>query len=137
MASSSSSWASEVTFEAFCAFLEKTAKDPNKKGKMAKLELFMRDVRAVHASRSRQTQDSLYPLMRLLLSPIDRERGAYGIKETVLARIYIDLLKLGPTSADAKKLKDFRAPKAASASAGDFAAILYDVIRDRHYADSK
>ena len=130
-------WASQVTFEAFCAFLEKTAKDTNKKGKLAKLELFMRNVRDVHAEHSKGDQDSLFPLMRLLLSPIDRERGAYGIKETVLARIYIDLLKLGPTSADAKKLRDFRAPKAASATAGDFAAILYDVIRDRHYADSK
>ena len=52
--------------------------------------------------------------------------------------MYVDLLKLGPTSADAAKLKNYRAPKgggggssSSSKDAGDFAAVLYSVLKDR------
>jgi len=69
----------------------------------------------------------------MLLFQLDKERGAYGVKETLLAKVYVDLLKLGATSADAEKLKKFRAPKTSSADAGDFAAVLYSVIKDRCY----
>ncbi len=47
----------------------------------------------------------------------------------------MDLLKLGPASADALKLKNYRAPKNSSTSsrgdAGDFGAVLYSVIKNR------
>lgn len=53
------------------------------------------------------------------------------------AQVYVDLLKLGPTSADALKLKNYRAPKSSVSSsggrgdAGDFGSVLFSVIRDR------
>ena len=61
---------------------------------------------------------SLYPVLRLLLPYLDRDRGAYGIKESVLADLYIDFLQLGKKSYDAQKLKNFRTPKNNSASQG-------------------
>jgi hypothetical protein len=51
-------------------------------------------------------------------------------------RLFIDLLKLGRQSADALKLRNFRAPSSASAAsgeAGDFAAVLFSVVKDRAY----
>ena len=76
-------------------------------------------------------------MLRLLLPYLDRDRGAYGIKESVLADLYIDFLQLGKKSYDAQKLKNFRTPKNNSANQGDFAETLHSVIRDRSYGDSK
>ena len=47
---------------------------------------------------------SLYPVLRLLLPYLDRDRGAYGIKESVLADLYVDFLQLGKKSYDAQKV---------------------------------
>lgn len=47
------------------------------------------------------------------------------------------MLKLGPSSADAMKLKNYRAPKGSTSSsgsrgdAGDFGAVLFSVVKDR------
>ncbi|CAB4058000.1 LIG4 [Lepeophtheirus salmonis] len=54
---------------------------------------------------------SLFPIVRLLLPNLDRERKSFGIKETVLAKLYIDMLSLGSDSKDAIKLKTYRVPK--------------------------
>ena len=80
-------------------------------------------------------EDSLFPVMRLFLPQLDRERGSYGIKETLLARLFIDLLKIGANSIDAKKLKDYKAPKSTSIATdiNDFASVLYEVLKDRGY----
>ena len=58
-------------------------------------------------------------------------------------RLFIDLLKLGPNSSDALKLKNYRAPTShgattsSSRDAGDFAAVLYTVVKDRSYEGEK
>ena len=56
----------------------------------------------------------LYPVTRLMLPQLDRDRGSYGVKETMLAKLFVDMLKLGPNSADATRLKNYRAPTAGS-----------------------
>ncbi len=140
-ASSSSPWDDRVTFGACCDFFEKVSAQHERatKGKrQAMLASFLRDCRKVQTDYGGR-KSSLFPIMRLLLPYLDKERGAYGIKESVLADLYIDFLRLGKNSSDAQKLKNFRAPKrtGANADAGDFAATLHTVIRDRHYGDSK
>ena len=52
--------------------------------------------------------DSFFPVLRLLLPQLDRERGAYGIKEHNLAKIYIRILGLPKEGHDALKLLNFR-----------------------------
>ena len=48
---------------------------------------------------------SLYPMLRLLLPQDDSERGRYGLKQTLLAKTYIDALNLNKeTSIDAQRL---------------------------------
>lgn len=46
--------------------------------------------------------------MRLLLPVIDKKRGAYGVKEAALAKLYIKILCLAKDSPDAQKLVNFR-----------------------------
>ena len=74
---------------------------------------------------------SLYPIIRLMLPFQDKARGSYRMKESVLADVYIDFLQLGKTSKDALRLKNYRAPKLNDKEvAGDFASELYEVVRD-------
>ena len=51
--------------------------------------------------------------MRLLIPQVDKARPAYGLKETALAKQYIDILNIARESRDAKKLLNYRAPTAA------------------------
>jgi len=51
--------------------------------------------------------------MRLLVPQVDKSRPAYGLKETALAKQYIDILNIAKDSRDAKKLLNYRAPTAA------------------------
>ena len=51
-----------------------------------------------------------------------------------VARLFIDLLKIGTDGKDAQKLKNYKAPKSASNTAlNDFASVLYEVLKDRCY----
>lgn len=52
--------------------------------------------------------DSFFPVLRLLIPQLDRERGAYGVKEHTLAKIYIQILSLPKDGGDAKKLLEYR-----------------------------
>ena len=69
--------------------------------------------------------------MRLLLPQLDIERGGYGVKEKKMAELYIKAIPLHPTSADAKKLKNFKKPRFAGPDAGDFTKCLFAVLRRR------
>ena len=120
-------WTYKLTFKEFCDFCEVTVKEPKKVVRQRHLERFLA------SCRSRPGQESLFPLLRLLLPHLDRDRGSYRIKETLLASLYVTFLQLGPTSVDALKLKNFRAPKNNPSDAGDFAAVLHTVMRDRGY----
>ena len=51
--------------------------------------------------------------MRLLLPQVDNGRPAYGMKETALAKHYIEVLNIAKTSMDAQKLLHYRAPTTA------------------------
>lgn len=51
--------------------------------------------------------------MRLLLPQLDKGRPAYGMKETVLAKYYIEILNIAKESLDAKKLLNYRVPTSA------------------------
>ena len=123
-------WSTKLSFKEFSDFCEKIVSNPNKKSKFRLLNKFLASCRSKIPPSSDQT---LYPVIRMLLPLLDKARGAYRIKETVLASLYTDFLQLGQNSADALKLKNFRAPKNNPGEAGDFAAVLYTVMKQRSY----
>ena len=57
--------------------------------------------------------DTFYAIMRLLIPQVDNGRPAYGMKETALAKNYIEILNIAKTSMDAQKLLHYRAPTTA------------------------
>ncbi|CAA21085.3 DNA repair ligase Lig4 [Schizosaccharomyces pombe] len=73
----------------------------------------------------------LYPLLRLMLPDLDRERGSYGFKEFGLGKLFIRAMHLSPTSEDAKSLKNWRGSE--SKHTGDFSTMLQDILQRRAY----
>lgn len=79
----------------------------------------------------------MYPLLRLLLPQLDRER-TYNLKEKKIAKIYIDVLGMVSESRDAQKLEHFNDPTVVQSKAvGDFAAVLYDILIYRSLVGNK
>eukprot|EP00697_Spironema_sp_BW2_P013154 gnl/Spiro4/3110_TR1510_c0_g1_i1.p1 gnl/Spiro4/3110_TR1510_c0_g1~~gnl/Spiro4/3110_TR1510_c0_g1_i1.p1 ORF type:complete len:957 (-),score=239.75 gnl/Spiro4/3110_TR1510_c0_g1_i1:47-2917(-) len=79
--------------------------------------------------------DDYFPLMRLLLPELDKERQSYALKESTLAKMYVKILSL--PDADADRLTKWRLPSSArrmgghAANAGDFPVILEQVLENR------
>jgi len=74
----------------------------------------------------------LYPLLRLLLPGIDHERGAYGLKESNLAKLYGEMLALPEAQRQRLlKWKDPALQDGYKCAAGDFASVLYSVVESR------
>lgn len=74
----------------------------------------------------------LYPLLRLLLPGIDHERGAYGLKESNLAKTYGEMLALPEVQRQRLlRWKDPALQEGYKCAAGDFASVLYSVVESR------
>jgi hypothetical protein len=70
-------WSSQVTFKEFCDFLQHLVRTKVKANKLNLVKKFLGHWRArLPPGQS----SSLFPLMRLLLPQLDKERGAYNIK---------------------------------------------------------
>lgn len=71
--------------------------------------------------------------IRLILPSLDRERGSYGLKESVLALSLLDALAISRDSEDAKKLINWRkgGTKIAGNFAGNFSSIAAEVLQRR------
>lgn len=126
--------ASKVHFAELCGLLEKISKTQGNDKKKRTLKDFIDQWRQSHKAlhgEKKDTIDSFYPAMRLLLPHLEKERVAYGIKENTLAKLLIEVLCLGKDSPDALRLLHYKAPKTARADAGDFASVAYFVLQNR------
>lgn len=132
--SSTGTVASQVKFSELCGLLEKIQKTQGNDKKKKVLKEFFDKWREFHLQiyqDDKDTVDSVYPAMRLLLPHLDKERIAYGIKEHTYAKLLIEVLCLGKDSPDANLLLHFKAPKTARAEAGDFASVAQRVLKNR------
>jgi len=120
-----------------CGFFQEVSEEPVKQKKVKSVSKFLAACRAeISKTDGGGDPGDLYPVTRLMLPQLDRDRGSYGVKETMLAKLFVDMLKLGPNSADATRLKNYRAPTAGTGGGsghGDFGTVLYSVIKDRSY----
>ncbi|KAH9805708.1 DNA ligase 4 [Citrus sinensis] len=71
-----------------------------------------------------------FSALRLILPSLDRERGSYGLKESVLANCLIDALGMSKDSADAVRLINWRKGGAAP-NAGNFPMVAAEVLQRR------
>lgn len=73
-----------------------------------------------------------FAAIRLILPSLDRERGTYGLKESVLATCLVDALGMSRDSEDAVRLINWRKAGAkAGANAGNFALVAAEVLQRR------
>ncbi|CAI0555826.1 unnamed protein product [Linum tenue] len=73
-----------------------------------------------------------FTAVRLILPGLDRERGSYGLKESVLANCLIDALGMSRDSPDALRLINWRKGGAKTgANAGNFALVATEVLQRR------
>ncbi|KAH9886097.1 ATP-dependent DNA ligase [Xylariomycetidae sp. FL2044] len=82
--------------------------------------------------RSEVGQD-FYPALRLILPTADRDRGVYGLKESVIGKLLVKLMSIDRYSKDADIILNWKKPVEAGAgvSAGDFAGRCYHVLSKR------
>ncbi|XP_030057178.1 DNA ligase 4 isoform X2 [Microcaecilia unicolor] len=126
--------ASQVPFADLCRTLEKIQRSKSRQDKVKHFKDFVDAWRKYHDALHKEnvsTVDSFYPAMRLILPHLERERLAYGIKETMLAKLYIEVLGLPKDGKDALKLLNYRAPTGSHGGVGDFAMIAYFVLKQR------
>ncbi|XP_019385218.1 PREDICTED: DNA ligase 4 isoform X2 [Crocodylus porosus] len=132
--SSKQTVASQVPFADLCSTLERMQKCKSRPEKTKYFKDFLDSWRKFHGAlhkKEKNVTDSFYPAMRLILPQLERERMAYGIKETMLAKLYIELLNLPKEGKDALKLLNYRTPAGSRGDAGDFAMIAYFVLKPR------
>ena len=126
---------SKVPFSDVCTMFERISSSDGKERKRKIFGLLLNTWRSQHSKlyfdNDWGKKDSFYPLMRLCLPHLDRKRAAYGMKETVLAKYYIEVMGIARTGADALKLLNYRAPTSGKIQAGDFAAVAYFVLKNR------
>ncbi|XP_057191065.1 DNA ligase 4-like [Triplophysa rosa] len=133
-ATTQTSVAAQVPFINLCTVLEKIQKTKLRPDKSMILKDFIDSWRKFHAALHKDntsTTDSFYPAMRLIVPPFERERMAYGIKENMLAKLYIEVLGLPKNGPEANKLLNYRAPTTSQGETGDFALTAYFVLKNR------
>ncbi|KAJ5945809.1 Nucleic acid-binding OB-fold [Penicillium verhagenii] len=92
------------------------------------------DVIARFISRWRkEVGDDIYPAFRLILPDKDRDRPMYGIKEKVIGKMLVKIMKITKESEDGYNLLNWKLPgqSAATRMAGDFAGRCHDVLSKR------
>lgn len=73
-----------------------------------------------------------FSAIRLILPGLDRERGSYGLKESVLATCLVDAIGMSRESEDALRLFNWRkAGPRAGVNAGNFALVAAEVLQRR------
>lgn len=76
-----------------------------------------------------------YPILRLILPHLDRDRQTYALKESKLAKAFIQILAIAKDSADALRMVNWRQPQRNAVTGkhegGDFAEAVYNSLKSR------
>ena len=84
----------------------------------------------MHSKRYFFQNSTFFPILRLILTTCERERGPYNLKETKLGNLLVTVLSLNKQSADAQKLLYFRSVNN-SFQDSDFAGVVYMILKNR------
>ena len=73
-----------------------------------------------------------FPAFRLIIPDKDRERGVYGLKEKIIAKLLIKVMKIDRNSEDGYSLMNWKQPgQNTSKMAGDFAGRCHEALAKR------
>lgn len=83
----------------------------------------------------RDVGNDFYPAMRLILPDKDKDRAMYGLKEKILAKHIIKILKIDKNSEDGYNLLNWKQPglNIAAKKAGDFPGRVHQVLAKRPF----
>ncbi|XP_076233598.1 DNA ligase 4 isoform X2 [Calliopsis andreniformis] len=130
--------ASKIEFKRLCKVLEEVTKVQGEK-KTEILRKFIQACRNISQKIKTELPDadvSLFPILRLILPHLERERGPSNLKEKSLANLYVRVFCLGKNSKDAINLVQYKTPIAKKIAGSDFAAKAYSILQNRLPRDS-
>ncbi|XP_022037760.1 DNA ligase 4 [Helianthus annuus] len=113
----------ETKFSVMCSLFNWIQKSKSSKQKRSKFRKFL----DTYCKPS-----DYFAAVRLILPNLDRERGSYGLKESVLATCIIDALGMSRESADAVRLINWRKGGAKTGvNVGNFSLVASEVLQRR------
>eukprot|EP00004_Rigifila_ramosa_P018801 TRINITY_DN4719_c0_g1_i1.p1 TRINITY_DN4719_c0_g1~~TRINITY_DN4719_c0_g1_i1.p1 ORF type:complete len:896 (-),score=182.09 TRINITY_DN4719_c0_g1_i1:269-2956(-) len=115
--------ASKVRFETLCRLLQRVSDAP---GAIAKTRLLTEFYERVYRT------DDTHPVMRLVVPELDRDRVTYGLKQSSIAKSYLEVLSIDAGSTNGKILLNWKNPTIVGprTAAGDFAAVVQSVLEN-------
>ena len=125
--------ADKIEFKKLCDIVERVAKAPAAK-KADILKRFIHQCRLDGRKLKTEFPDAdvtLFPVLRLILPCLERERGPSNLKEKSLANLYVRVFCLGKGSKDAIKLVQYKIPSAKKIAGCDFAEKAYWILKNR------
>ena len=77
--------------------------------------------------------NDFYPALRLIVPEKDRDRAMYGLKEAMIGKLLVKIMRISKDSDDAYNILHWKMPgrKSSAALAGDFAGRCHEVISKR------
>ena len=106
-----------VPFLLFAKLCEKVSESPKREKKFILLNSFLEEwhnsYKKSYPTNPQPPPETFFPFMRLFLPEADRDRPVYGIKETVLARLFIQELGLSKGSDASETLLHWKKHKPA------------------------
>ncbi|PZC75552.1 hypothetical protein B5X24_HaOG205982 [Helicoverpa armigera] len=122
--------ANEIKFEKLCNLLEQLHKRKKQRQEQDKiLGTFINEFKMTASQIVGQKNPSIFPILRLLLPKLDRERNAYNLKENKLGVLLVKVLSLSKQSRDAQKLLNYRS--VSNSTDSDFAGVAFFVFKSR------
>ncbi|GAM24471.1 hypothetical protein SAMD00019534_076460 [Acytostelium subglobosum LB1] len=110
----------KVPFSVFCELMERISKITKHSEKKKQLSIFFNNYK----------DENFFPLLRLLLPHLDKDRQVYGLKEKTLAKIYVDILGIAGSSIDATRLVNWK-KSTSNEVGGDFGTAVYLSLKNR------
>lgn len=81
----------------------------------------------------KEVGNNIWPAFRLIMPEKDRERPMYGLKEKIIGKLLLRIVKIDKNSDDGFNLLNWKLPgqKSSRSTAGDFAGRCYEVLSKR------
>ncbi|CAB0033176.1 unnamed protein product [Trichogramma brassicae] len=128
-----SSLSSKIKFNWLCGLFDRIskAKSAEKYDKLREFTYKCRKLASEIKADRPEADTSLFPVYRLIMPTLERDRGPYGLKTKSLSLLYVRVFCLGKESHNARILTDYRKPETSKCTNDDFADRVHSILRNR------